>query len=204
VTLPLRLAEWRRERLVATRTARDTTPPRPSAFKRFGDRSVIVPPSRVTRPDLVEIGDRTIVQEHSWISVVECVDGIVPRLVIGDRCNLGAQLHIACVGDIEIGDDVLTAARCFIGDTYHRYEDPSEPVIRQPMARPEAVRIGDGAFLGIGSAVLMGVTVGEGAYVGAGAVVTTDVPSRTVVVGNPARPVKRWDDDVGDWVPVGS
>jgi acetyltransferase-like isoleucine patch superfamily enzyme len=201
VPLPTRVAEWRRERLVATRAAQDTTPPPPSAFKRFGDGAFVVPPARVTRPDLIEIGDGTIVQEHSRISVVECVDGIVPRLVIGDRCNLGAQLHIACVGDVEIGDDVLTAARCFIGDTYHGYEDPTLPVIAQPMARPAPVRIGDGAFLGIGSVVLMGVTVGEGAYVAAGAVVTRDVPARTLVVGNPARPVKEWDPEAQNWLP---
>lgn len=196
------LAGKRREALVAARTARDTTPPPPSAFASFGHDSVIVPPARVTRPDLIEIGDRTIVQEHCWISVVECVEGRVPRLRIGDRCNLGAQLHIACVGEVEIGDDVLAAARCFIGDTYHGYEDPTTPVIRQPMAPPEPVRIGDGAFLGIGSVVLMGVTVGEGAYVGAGAVVTADVPPRSVVVGNPARVVKRWDGSAGAWVAV--
>jgi acetyltransferase-like isoleucine patch superfamily enzyme len=186
-------AEWRRQRLVAKRTAVDTTPPPPSAFKRFGADSYVVPPARVSRPDLIEIGARTVVHEHSWISVVECVEGVVPRLVIGDGCNLGAQLHIACVGDIEIGDDVLTAARCFIGDTYHGYEDPALPIIAQPMAPPRPVRIGRGAFLGIGSAVLLGVTVGEGAYVGAGAVVTSDVEPRTLVVGNPARPVRRLD-----------
>lgn len=194
-----RFAEWRRQRMVASRSAADTTPPPPSAFKRFGEGSVIVPPARVSRPDLIEIGEGTIIQEHSWISVVECIDGVVPRFVVGDGCNLGAQLHIACVGDIEIGDKVLTAARCFIGDTYHGYEDASTPIIDQPMARPEAVRIGDGAFLGIGSVVLMGVTVGEGAFVGAGAVVTTDVEPLTVVVGNPARPVRRWDEAAGTW-----
>jgi acetyltransferase-like isoleucine patch superfamily enzyme len=197
----MKLGELRRAALVAWRTAKDPTPPPPSAFARFGD-SVIVPPARVTRPDLIEIGDRTIIHEHAWISVVEAVDGVVPRLAIGDGCSFGAQLHIACVGDIEIGDGVLTAARCFIGDTYHGYEDPTLPVIAQPMAKPEPVRIGDGAFLGIGAVVLMGVTVGEGAYVGAGAVVTADVAPRTVVVGNPARPVKRWDPDVEAWVAV--
>jgi acetyltransferase-like isoleucine patch superfamily enzyme len=36
-----------------------------------------------------------------------------------------------------------------------------------------------------------GVTIGDGAVVGAGSIVTTDVPSNTLVVGNPAR-VVRW------------
>jgi acetyltransferase-like isoleucine patch superfamily enzyme len=97
---------------------------------------------------------------------------------------------------------VLTAARCFIGDTYHGYQDVTRPVIDQPMADPEKVTIGDGAFLGIGSVVLMGVTVGTNAYVAAGSVVTADVPPRTLVAGNPARPRRRWDDEQGSWVAV--
>ena len=44
-----------------------------------------------------------------------------------------------------------------------------------------------GASIGTGSTILCGVTVGEGAVVGAGSVVTRDVPSYSVVAGNPAR-----------------
>ena len=51
--------------------------------------------------------------------------------------------------------------------------------------------IGDNAWLGGGAVVLPGVTVGEDAVVGAGAVVTRDVPPGAVVVGNPARPLRR-------------
>jgi acetyltransferase-like isoleucine patch superfamily enzyme len=180
------------------------TPPAPEAFARFGPGSVIVPPARVTAPHCIEVGEGSVIHEHSWISVVEAIEGVTPHLVIGDRCNLGAQLHIACVGDIEICDDVLTAARCFIGDTFHAYEDVTRPVIDQPMADPEKVTIGRGAFLGIGSVVLMGVTVGENAYVAAGSVVTSDVPPRTLVAGNPARPRRRWDDARAEWVAIPS
>jgi sugar O-acyltransferase (sialic acid O-acetyltransferase NeuD family) len=43
------------------------------------------------------------------------------------------------------------------------------------------------AFIGTGAIILPGVTIGADAVVGAGAVVTRDVPSQTVVAGNPAR-----------------
>jgi acetyltransferase-like isoleucine patch superfamily enzyme len=104
---------------------------------------------------------------------------------------------IACVGRVEIGARVLTADRVFIGDTYHQYRDPEKAILDQGLAEPKPVSIGPGAFLGINSVVLPGVTVGEGAYVGAGAVVTGDVPPRTVVAGNPARPIRRWE--AGEW-----
>jgi maltose O-acetyltransferase len=44
-----------------------------------------------------------------------------------------------------------------------------------------------------------GVTIGENALVAAGAVVNRDVPARTVVAGNPARVVRRWDDVEEHW-----
>lgn len=55
------------------------------------------------------------------------------------------------------------------------------------------VHIGSGATIGSGAVVLPGLTIGEGSIVGAGAVVTKDVPPRTVVVGTPARVVRRTD-----------
>ena len=51
--------------------------------------------------------------------------------------------------------------------------------------------IKQGATVGAGAVVLPGMTIGERAMVGAGAVVTKDVEPDTVVVGNPARVVRR-------------
>ena len=50
------------------------------------------------------------------------------------------------------------------------------------------------ASIGSGAIVLAGVTIGEGAIIGAGAVVVADVDARTIVVGNPARLVRRLDE----------
>jgi sugar O-acyltransferase (sialic acid O-acetyltransferase NeuD family) len=52
-------------------------------------------------------------------------------------------------------------------------------------------RIGAGAFVGAGGVVAPRVSVGEGAVVGAGAVVIRDVAAGDVVVGNPARVLRR-------------
>lgn len=195
-----RASEARRLRRMGADTARVLSPPPPTAFGAYGRNTWIVPPARVSTPGSIFLGDDVVILERSFLSVVPAIEGITPKLTIGDRTNIGAQSHIACVGEVDIGPEVLTAARIFIGDTYHRYEDPTVPVLDQPMAPPEKVSIGRGAFLGIGSAVLMGVTVGEHAYVGAGAVVTRDVEPFTLVVGNPARPVRRWDPTGEEWI----
>src|SRR6202035_4147784 len=59
------------------------------------------------------------------------------------------------------------------------------------------VKIGNDAYIGRGAMVLSGVTIGDGAVVGARAVVTRDVRPYAVVVGNPAREVRRrFSDEV--------
>lgn len=199
-----RLAARRRYRRLSAATAADLTPPDPSAYGAYGANTWVVPPARVTSPERIFLGAGVTILEHAFVSVVAAVPGTVPTLRIGDRTRIGRFAHLACVGEIDIGPDVLMSERVFIGDTYHGYQDPTLPVIAQPMAAPRAVRIGAGAFLGIGATVLAGVSVGEHAYVGAGAVLTEDVPARTLVLGNPARVVRRWDGASGAWVDVGS
>lgn len=54
------------------------------------------------------------------------------------------------------------------------------------------VVIGDDVFVGIGAIILPGVTIGDHVIVGAGAVVTHDVPSESVVAGNPARVISSY------------
>lgn len=197
-----RLRKERYTRRLGAAVAANLTPPPPEAYGQHGTRTWVVPPARVTTPERIFLEDNVTVHEHSWLSVVRAVDGVEPTLRIGAGSRIGRFAHIACVGSIDIGPEVLTAERIFIGDTYHGYEDPTRPVLHQPMADPEPVVIGRGAFLGVGSIVLMGVTVGEHAYIGAGAVVTSDVEPHTLVVGNPARPVRRWDDDRLEWVRI--
>lgn len=55
------------------------------------------------------------------------------------------------------------------------------------------VIVGSNSFIGISSTILPRLSVGEDAVVGAGAIVTRDVASHTIVVGNPARILPRSD-----------
>ncbi|MEM3143899.1 MAG: acyltransferase [Candidatus Nitrosotenuis sp.] len=53
------------------------------------------------------------------------------------------------------------------------------------------VNIRSGAIIGPGSIITAGVTIGENSIVGAGSVVSQDVPDHCVVLGNPARVIKK-------------
>ncbi|WP_251043893.1 DapH/DapD/GlmU-related protein [Arthrobacter sp. ISL-48] len=61
---------------------------------------------------------------------------------------------------------------------------------REPRPR-DSVDIGRDVWIGASSIILGGVVVGEGSVIGAGAVVTRDIPSYSIAVGNPARVVGR-------------
>jgi acetyltransferase-like isoleucine patch superfamily enzyme len=179
----------------------DLRPP-PDAYAAFGTGTIVAPPARITCPHRIEIGEDVVFMPGAWLSVVEEHRGrrYEPRLRIGDRVALGRDVVIACVGLVELAADVLTADRVFIGDTYHDFRDPGTPVGRQHLVDPRPVQIGRGTFLGVGAIVLPGVTIGENSYVGAGAVVTEDIPDRCVVVGNPARVIRRWDEAASEWI----
>ena len=69
----------------------------------------------------------------------------------------------------------------------------NHPQVRDRMIKRAPIQIGDDVWIGAGAVVLPGVNVGEGAIIGAGAVVMADVPPLTIVVGVPARAVRRLD-----------
>ena len=193
-------AEVRRRRLAA-RTHRDLLPPPPGRFARFGAGSHLVPPVRVHNPQFMEIGDRVGIMEAGFLSAEPAPGGPDPRLVIGDGTRISAGVTIAAVGEVHIGADCLFAARAFVADASHAFEDPDRPISAQGMTPSRPVRIGDGSFLGINSVVLPGAQIGCGVMVGAGSVVAGEIPDHSVVVGNPARVVRRHVPGRG-WVPV--
>ena len=62
--------------------------------------------------------------------------------------------------------------------------------------REDKVVIGNDVWIGHNAIIMPGVTIGDGAIVGSGAVVTHKVEPYTVVVGVPAKPIKKRFDDL--------
>jgi acetyltransferase-like isoleucine patch superfamily enzyme len=52
-----------------------------------------------------------------------------------------------------------------------------------------------GASIGSGATILCNITIGENAIVGAGSVVTKDIPPDTIVAGNPARVIRKINNE---------
>ena len=116
-----------------------------------------------------------------------------PMLVIKDGAHMGYQMMIAVGQSVSIGRHVLIASRVsLLGYDFH----PLDPIKRKNNEPPDengagVIVIEDNVWIGMDCIILKNVTIGKGAVVGAGSVVTKDVPAYTVVVGNPAKPIKK-------------
>jgi acetyltransferase-like isoleucine patch superfamily enzyme len=122
------------------------------------------------------------------------------KLVIGENCKLGDNVHIAASEQVTIGDDCQVASHVFISDTNHG--DGTEHPMTPPDSRAltaQPVSIGKCVWIGEGVAVLPGAKIGDGCIIGAHAVVKGEIPAYTVAVGAPARPVKRYSMEKGVW-----
>jgi acetyltransferase-like isoleucine patch superfamily enzyme len=111
---------------------------------------------------------------------------------IGQRCKISSHTFI-CEG-VTIEDNVFIGhGVTFINDTYPRATNLDGSLQSEANWQVETTRVKKGASIGSGSTILSNVTVGENAIVGAGSVVTKDVPANAIVAGNPARFLRRID-----------
>ena len=124
-----------------------------------------------------------------------------PKLQIGDYCAFGQQLHMTCANEIVIGNYVTISARVLITDINHSYQEIDVPSLCQKL-ETKPVAIGDNSWIGMNAVIVPGVKIGKNVVVGASAVVTKDVPDDCVVVGNPAKIIKRYDRTKNIWVKV--
>ncbi len=112
-----------------------------------------------------------------------------------------------CDAEIEIGDYALISWNVVLMDTYRAALEPRErrrqlqqvpglePRRLAAAAPARPIRIGRNVWIGFDCCVLPGVTIGDGSIVGARSVVMADVPPYTVVAGNPARLIRRIEND---------
>lgn len=172
-----------------------------SGYKSFEKGSVVKFPSKIWNKGCIEIGKNVFIAEGSFLSVVTEHKGkhFQPSFVIGDNVCIGANFHVSCTQSVIIEKNVLISDRVFIADGMHEFENISVPIIDQPMTNKGKVLIKEGSFLGINVVILPGVTVGKNSVVGASSVVTGNVPDYSVVIGNPARIIKKYDNKARKW-----
>lgn len=116
---------------------------------------------------------------------------------IGENCNIGQNVVIApgvrlgenvkIQNNVSVYSGVICEDDVFLGPSmvFTNIINPRSAVIRRDKYIPTLVE--KGASIGANATIICGNKIGRYAFVGAGAVVTKEVKSYALVVGNPAR-----------------
>ena len=111
------------------------------------------------------------------------------KLVIGDKTWIGHHAMIISTSLIEIGKNVDIAPRVLISTGSHEIDLQGERMAGKGTSEP--IQIGNGAWLGASSTILLGSQIEEKAIIAAGAVVKGKVEALTLVGGVPAKFIKK-------------
>lgn len=168
------------------------------SFSSFGNKSQIVSPLSLDGKKNISIGNKVYVGYKTWLAALPLTGEKSCLLELQDGVTIGHFNHIYATKKIVLEKDVLTADRVYISDNLHGYADIHVAIKKQPIVQHGEVVIGEGSWLGENVCVL-GAQVGKHCVVGANSVVTKDIPDYCVVVGAPAKIIKRYDFATKTW-----
>jgi acetyltransferase-like isoleucine patch superfamily enzyme len=126
-----------------------------------------------------------------------------PVIIIDDGCDINRHCQISARNCIHIERDVIVSSFVLIMDHGHAYEDVTLPIKEQGITTGGRIRIEQGCWIGRGAAIVCNqgeLVLGRNSVVAANALVTRSFPPYSVIVGNPARLVRRYDPSKRAWV----
>ena len=166
-------------------------------------------PSYIGRPCFIEGCKRIDIGKYVRIFPGVRMEAIKNgRIIIGDNTAIEQNVHITSYsnkrcrtdvsGILRIGKDVTILANTFVTNLDHEYTDITKSILEQGVIQKETI-IDDGCFIGYGAAIQAGTKLGKHCIVGASAVVRGEYPDYCVLVGNPARVIKRYNSKTQRW-----
>ena len=140
---------------------------------------------QVWHPERLFIGDRVYVGHGTMLKGYYAAD-----MRIGSGTWVGQMCFFHSAGGITIGRNVGVGPCVKIITSYHTEAGMETPILHSPIEF-SGVEVGDDCDIGVGAILLPGTKLGVGVQVGAGAVVKGTFDDYSVVVGVPAREVKK-------------
>lgn len=148
-----------------------------------------------TRIDVFPYSEFTL-GKGSTIEDFCTVNNAVGKIRIGNNSRVG--IGSVLIGPVIIGDEVRLAQNVVISALNHNYTDIAQPISKQGVTT-QTVFIDDETWIGANAVILPDVFIGKHCIVAAGSVVTKNVPSYSVVAGNPAKLIKQYNKNTGMW-----
>ena len=156
------------------------------------EREIYVMPT-IQNPNII-VGDFTYIADTEFEShVTHHYPWNGDKLIIGKFCQIAAGVEFVMNG----ANHQMNAVSTFPFYTLEGWD--MEPPARSDLPLKGDTVIGNDVWIGQHAVILPGVHIGDGAIVGADSVVGRDVEPYTIVIGNPAKVLrKRFDDDLID------
>ncbi|MDE5619429.1 MAG: sugar O-acetyltransferase [Ruminococcus sp.] len=124
--------------------------------------------------------------ENTWIEPnFFCDYGY--NIILGDNFYANHNLVILDCAEVIFGDNVFIGPNCGFYTAGHPLDYKTRNAGLE-YAKP--IKVGNNVWIGGNVSVMPGVTIGDNVVIGGGSVVTKDIPSGVVAVGNPCKPVK--------------
>ena len=145
----------------------------------------------VKNPNII-VGNFTYFADTDFEShVTHHYDFIGDKLIIGKFCQIAAGVEFVMNG----ANHQMNAATTYPFNIFGTWEQ-NAPALSDLPLKGDTV-IGNDVWIGQNVTILPGVHIGDGAIIGANSVVGSDVEAYTIVVGNPAKPLrKRFDEEL--------
>lgn len=145
----------------------------------------------VKNPNII-VGDFTYFGDVDFEShVTHHYDFNGDKLIIGKFCQIAQGVNFVMNG----ANHQMNAVSTYPFYIFDGWDQEAPPPSEMPL-KGDTV-IGNDVWIGQNSTILPGVHIGDGAVIGLNSVVGSDVEPYTVVVGNPAKPIrKRFDDEL--------
>ena len=169
-------------------------------FASYGKDVYIEPGVVINRPRFVHVGNHVRIKRNTSINLhPKDKKSKEILLLIGNNVIISESCIISACNRIVIEENVGISPNVMIIDNSRKIGDISRPSKDQDL-KIGHVHIGADSWIAYGACILPNVTIGRHCIIGALSVVNEDIPSYSVAVGSPAKVVKRYDFDRGEWV----
>ena len=164
-------------------------------FNKVGAYSYMGPATSLFGTKGISIGNRVRIYPGARMETHDSGE-----IIIGNDCSIAQNFHVTSgKNKLIIGDRTTVLGNVFITNIDHEYRNIEEHIMEQPMIYKETI-IGENCFIGFGAAIQAGTILGKQCIVGTNAVVRGTFPDYSVIVGVPAKVVKHYDKEAGEWV----
>lgn len=170
-----------------------------SLFKYLGKGSFIDSPIKITEK-YIECGKKVYIGKYCRIEGIEQYNKqtYTPKIKFEDGVTIQQFLHLTCANQIKIGKNTAIAASVTITDIHHPYKDITIPIEQQDIEVGD-VMIGEDSKIYNNAVILPNTKLGKHTTVGANSVVSGVFPDYCVIVGAPAKIVKRYCFEEQKW-----